>query len=405
MSWFGNRQLRTKFNLIISLLMVSLLLAAAFLSYRKQQSLIIRFAIDNARSFSRQIIETRDYMASIVKAEADANYDLVPQVVATRVAKKITAGSPYSVRQVSLRYRNPDNRPDAYEAAQLQSLAGNVVAEVSSVETVKGEKVFRYLQPMVAVESCLRCHGSYESAPAFVRERFPKGHYSYDYRVGEVIGAVSVSIPMADLYRQIGANLRADLLYRGSIFCIIILTMGFLLRRTIIDPVKLLAEGIDRVTRTGNFSEQIPKRTNDEIGTLIGAFNEMTAELDRKTRQRQDSEERYRNLIEMARSPVVTFMKDGKIIITNQKAEALLGLSRRELVGSNLFDFLENYNARNELFPLADQGDGDALIVPTSIQTVRSYAGRLCRVEMEISVSRSSEQPLFTAILRELDGS
>ncbi|HEX5773075.1 MAG TPA: DUF3365 domain-containing protein, partial [Geomobilimonas sp.] len=123
MTRFRDLHISTKFNIIMSLLLIFLFLAAAFMTYRRQQALILKVAVDNARSFARQIIETRDYMSSVVRGEPEKNYSLVPQVVATRVAKRITSGSKYYVRQVSLRYRNPDNRPDDYETAQLRIFA------------------------------------------------------------------------------------------------------------------------------------------------------------------------------------------------------------------------------------------------------------------------------------------
>jgi len=402
MSWFGNLQLRTKFNLIMSLLLVCLFVAAAFLTYRKQQQLILRFAVDNARNFARQIIETRDYMSSVVRDEAEKNYDLVPQVVATRVARRITAGSPYYVRQVSLRYRNPDNRPDSYETARLEKFSLKGVAESSSMETVAGKQVFRYLQPMVAVESCLACHGDYDKAPAFVRARFPPGHYSYGYKVGEIIGAVSVSIPVADLYRQIGANLKQDLLYRGGIFCIIIFVMGLILRRIIIDPVKLLSESISRVTRTGSFSERLPRSTNDEIGTLIGSFNDMMQELEQKNVQTSEADARYRSFIEMVPSAVVTCLQDGKIIIANQRAVKLFGLSRKDLLGKSIFDFVSGESARNELLATTLQDGKIRLVTESSLQTVRAFRGRLAQMEVAIAVSESEQQPLFTVMLHEI---
>jgi len=402
MSWFGNLQLRTKFNLIMSLLLVCLFVAAAFLTYRKQQQLILRFAVDNARNFARQIIETRDYMSSVVRDEAEKNYDLVPQVVATRVARRITAGSPYYVRQVSLRYRNPDNRPDSYETARLEKFSLKGVAESSSMEMVAGKQTFRYLQPMVAVESCLACHGDYDKAPAFVRARFPPGHYSYGYKVGEIIGAVSVSIPVADLYRQIGANLKQDLLYRGGIFCIIIFVMGLILRRIIIDPVKLLSESISRVTRTGSFSERLPRSTNDEIGTLIGSFNDMMQELEQKNVQTSEADARYRSFIEMVPSAVVTCLQDGKIIIANQRAVKLFGLSRKDLLGKSIFDFVSGESARNELLATTLQDGKIRLVTESSLQTVRAFRGRLAQMEVAIAVSESEQQPLFTVMLHEI---
>ena len=401
MSWFDNLRLRTKFNLIISLLLLCLFLAAAFFTYRQQQRLILRFAVDNARTIARQIVETRDYMSSVVKDEAETNYNLVPQVVATRVAKRITTGSPYYVRQVSLRYRNPDNRPDSYETARLESFRTGRAGETSSLETVDGRLTFRYLQPMVAVASCLTCHGEYDKAPAFVRARFPRGHYSYNYKVGEIIGAVSVSIPVAELYKQIGSNLKEDLLYRGAIFFTIILVMGGILRRSIIDPVKQLAESITRVTRTGSFAERLPRTSNDEIGTLIGTFNDMMAELEEKNLQTSEADARYRSFIEIAQSAVVTCLQDGRIIIANHRAAELLGQTRKELLGRNIFDFITGEAAREGLFATSLKDGKPHPDMETSFQMVRGFRGRTTRVETAIAVSENEQQLLFTVILRE----
>lgn len=401
MSWFGNLRLRTKFNLIMSLLLLCLFLAAAFFTYRKEQALVLRFAVENARSFARQIIETRDYMSGAVKNEPEKNYDLVPQVVATRVAKKITAGSPYYVRQVSLRYRNPENSPDPYEKHRLEMFSKTGGSETSSLETMDGKRVFRYMQPMVAVESCLACHGEYDRAPAFVRERFPRGHYSYGYKTGDIIGAVSVSIPMSELYKELGTNLKQDLSYRGVIFFIIILVMGSILRRSIIDPIKLLSESIVRVTRTGSFDERLSSRANDEIGTLINAFNNMMAELEQRNLQSSEADARYRAFIEKARSAVVTCLKDGKIIIANQRASELLGLPRKELLGRSLFEFITDEQAKKELFSTYAEDGKTRLVVEDSVQTVRAFRGKLTQVEVAIAVSESEQQQLFTVILRD----
>lgn len=402
MFWFANLKIGAKFNLIMSLLLVSLFVVAAFLTYQRQQALILKVAVDNARNFAKQIIETRDYMSSVVRGEPDNNFGLVPQVVATQVAKRITKDSKYYVRQVSLRYRNPDNRPDDYETAQLKIFAERSVKESSRVIKVKGREIFRYMLPMVAEKSCLECHGEYEKAPRFVRERFPRGHYSYNYRLGEVIGAVSVTIPMSELYREIGANLKLDIAYRGAIFLLIILILGALIRSTIINPVKLLSETIVRVTKSGSFAERLPQKTNDEIGQLIGAFNEMMGELERKTQQSRESDERYRKFIEMARSAVVTFMEDGKIIISNQRAEELLGLSRQALLGENIFAFLDNGETlKNGVAAFLREGKGGG-VGETSLQRVRNINGKTTEVEMALSASVTDHKPLFTAILREL---
>lgn len=385
--------IRTKFFGLMSLLLLVLLLVTGLFTYNREKDFILRFAVDNARSFARELIETRDYMSSVVKGEPDHNYNLVPQVVATQVAKRVTRSTGFYVRQVSLRYRNPENRPDAYETAQLEAFKKGP-SEVFGIVKDGDHPVFRYLLPMLATASCLECHGSYQHAPEFVKKRFPPGHYSYNYRVGEVIGAVSVSIPVQDLYAQLGANLALDLLAKGAVFLIVIVVMGALMSRQIVEPVKMLSERITRVTRTGDFEERLPQKSRDELGTLIGAFNDMLEELSRKTLQSREAEERYRRFIELSGSAVVTFLNDGKIVIANRKAESLFGRTQQALLGESIFRFLEEGDALREKLAA-----GGGSCEERTRQKVRSASGRVTEVEMVVSVSKTDREPMFTAIL------
>jgi len=402
MNLFSRMSVNTKYNLISALLLTGLFMALAYSSYRREQSLILKGAIDNARTISRQIIETRDYLSKSVTSEPEYNENLIPQVAATRVARQLTRGSNYYVRQVSLRYRNPDNRPDSFEEGQLKAFGDVKAAESWQVTAEQGKKTLRYLLPMVSDKSCLACHGSYDTAPAFIQKRFPRGHFSYGYAVGEVIGAVSVSVPMESLYRQIGSNLKRDILYDGIVLLVFIVVSGWMIRRTILAPVKAVAAGIAGVAHSGNFTERLEQRSEDEIGMLIGSFNELMAELERKTVQRIESEGRYRNFIEIAQSPIITFMSDGKIVISNQKAEKLFGLTKQELLGQSIFDFMEKGEVlQGAMMDYFTAGSSD-LIGTTTRQTVRDVCGRLFEVEMVISVSQSDQSPMFSAILRAL---
>lgn len=404
MSRFSNLKINTKFNLIMSLLLILLFLTASLLVYNRQQQLILKVAVDNGRLLARQIIETREYMSDSVRMEPESNYKLVPQVVATQVAKRITQDSKFYVRQVSLRYRNPQNQPDAFETAQLKAFSQSPVKEISGVVTSDGVKSFRFMQVMVAEKSCLRCHGSYETAPRFVRERFPRGHISYNYRLGEVIGAVSAGIPMDALYRQIGIDLVFDLGLRGIIFLVVILVMGALIRRTIITPIKMMSDTIAHVTETGDFTERIPTHTKDEVGQLINSFNGMMEELSFKTLQHSESEERYRRFIEMARSAVITFLEDGKIIICNEPAERLFAVERRELLGESIYHFLEGGTELRETVSLFMHAGTMDVISKTIADKVRDRQGRVVAVEIALSSSIRDHKPLFTAILRRAGG-
>jgi len=397
---FTSRSVTATFNIISSLLLIALFLALALSSYRREQELIIKGAVDNARTISQQIIETRDYLSKHVTHEPEQNPDLIPQVAASKIAKQLTSGSNYYVRQVSLRYRNPDNRPDRFETEQLNDFKGPKPREVWRVSKDGNKKSLRYMLPMTADQSCLTCHGSYESAPKFIQARFPKDHFSYGYQVGEIIGAVSVAVPMEGLYRQIRHNLKRDVIYDGIVVTIFIIITGWILHRSIITPLKKVTASISEVAKTGNFSQRIELKRSDEIGELIDSYNILMSELDHKTRQRIESEERYRNFIEIAQSPIVTFMSDGKILISNQKTEKLFGLTKEELLGQSIFEFMENgEELKKALNDYLTVGKSD-LIGTTTRQKVRDVCGRLFEVDMVISVSQSDQSQMFSAILR-----
>jgi hypothetical protein len=105
-------------------------------------------------------------------------------------------------RRVSLRLRNPENAPDAYERAVLEELdrlntAGRLPEEHYRVVEGAEGPVLRYLKPMVANQLCLKCHGPVEGLAPEIRsqlaERYPEDRAT-GYAVGDLRGAVSVVV-------------------------------------------------------------------------------------------------------------------------------------------------------------------------------------------------------------------
>ena len=84
-------------------------------------------------------------------------------------------------RLTSLKPLNPENAPDAWEAAALKAFEKGQT-EVSSVETFLGRPHMRVMRPVATEKSCLECHGG------------------QGLRVGDLRSGVSVSIPIAPLW-------------------------------------------------------------------------------------------------------------------------------------------------------------------------------------------------------------
>lgn len=394
-------RITTKFNIITSCLLLILFMFMSYISYQNDRDMAVKVTIDKARAIAYQIIATREYLSEVVRTnEVEKNLSLTPQVAATHIAQRLTKGTPYYIRQVSLRYRNPANIPDDYEKKILKGFESPGVKEHFDLLQENGNEVLRYILPMVAEKTCLTCHGDYKNAPEFVKKRFPQGHSSYNYKTGEIIGAISVSVPMNDLYASIVKDLKKELAIQGGILALLLLVTGWLIHRIILAPVSKVAEGIEAVAGSGNFSNSIDYSSKDEIGRLVKSFNELMSELERRTHQRTESDERYRNFIEIAQSPIVTFIQDGKVVIANKKAETLFGLSKEELLGQSIFDFMANPEPLREAIANYFLIGNSDLIGTTSRQTVRDICGRQFDVEMVISVSQTEQEAMFSAILR-----
>lgn len=405
MGWFTNLKLNTKLNLILFILLIGLFILTAILTYSDQKELVRNLALENSRGVASQVIATTDYMSNVVRNEPETNYALVPQVVATQVAKRISEGNRYTVRQISLNYRNPENRPDAYEVEQLQNFRGPSSKEYYQVSDEDGGKVFRYMKSMIAEKNCLECHGSYDSAPTFIQERYPAGHSSYNYDIGQVLGAVSVSWPMSDLNKEIGTNLSHELFYRIGILALVVIVMGMLTRRFIIAPIRSASTTINKVATTGDLSERISaEESRDEIGQLISNFNEMMAELGRTTLQRQESEERYRSLVEATPTAIITFLGDGKIMSSNQVAESLLGVPGDKLLGETIFNYFENGESLklkiDEFFRVGEWRESKK----SSKHVLQSRRGQRVDVKVVLVLASNLDNtPIFTALISESD--
>jgi two-component system nitrogen regulation sensor histidine kinase NtrY len=123
---------------------------------------------------------------------------------------------------------------------------------------------------------------------------------------------------------------------------------GFHLARGITEPIQDLAEATNRVA-SGDLNVTLDSHSNDEVGSLMEAFNTMTADLRKgqKTIRRANRELRSSNLeLEQRRrymeivlanvtAGVISIDSRGDITTINKSAEKLLGLKTDKVIGRN----------------------------------------------------------------------
>jgi len=409
MALFRNLGLLTKITVVVAVTLLIFFALATFIDYRQHKAFILGESVEKARIIAAEAIRAREYLSDQLQIGdvelSEERYGLIPVVASTRIGELVAKDLDYTIRQISDRYRNPKNAPDAFEAETLQKFyASPSLTESYAITSLQGEPVFRYMQPFRAEQSCLECHGDPAVAPAYIKRLFPQEtDQAYNYRIGEVRGAASVTIPMARLYRQIYANVRNDLIYTGGIFLALIGFLGMLTRITVTNPLTRLGNGIREIILTGRFEAKIPRRGRDEIGALIDGFNEMMDTLQEKSLHLEESEKRFRVLTETARDGIVSFLSNGQIILFNRAAERMFGYSKREALGMTIDSFvheecrsLHETGAEKYLTQHAEE-----LIRKTHTVPGRRRSGSRFFLELSLSVAESEGHLFYTAILRE----
>ena len=126
--------------------------------------------------------------------------------ISTPLGNKLTMINPaYMTRQVheigqkengiqghitSLNPIRPENKPDLWEREALERFERGT-KEVSSIEEMNGQNYLRWMRPLITEQGCLKCH------------------QQQGYKLGQIRGGISQSVPMAVLDNLVKGNLRS----------------------------------------------------------------------------------------------------------------------------------------------------------------------------------------------------
>lgn len=175
----------------------------------------------------------------------------------------------------SLKLLRPENKPDSWEKAALLAFEKGV-KEVYSTSSIQGKKYLRLMRPMITEAGCLKCHGYQE------------------YKVGDIRGGISVSVPL-EPYEIIANN---DM------------TKGYIIHTSI------YLIGI--------------------VGMVLLFFN-----LHRKNMEVLVSKNRFQDIAESMSDWIWEINKEGRYTYCSNHVQDLLGYNPQEMLGKTPFDFME----------------------------------------------------------------
>jgi PAS domain S-box-containing protein len=147
----------------------------------------------------------------------------------------------------------------------------------------------------------------------------PVGKLQLVYDLGAINGRLRTNVLLS-----LGASLIATILA---------MLIAIRLQRVLAQPVSELAATARRVSADKAYDARARKLSNDELGQLTDAFNEMLDRIQEQSASLSAAHERFRVAVEAAPNAMAMVDEHGRILLVNTQTERLFGYSRDELIG------------------------------------------------------------------------
>ncbi len=276
--------LRTKFIIFIGAIIS---LSYIFILYRTSvfdETMIIRQAEQQARMLYKQILLTRQWASDhnglfVLKRQgikenpflelpkvkdSSGNIYLLrnPAMITRELSEYAKRDGLGHFRVTSLKPINPDNSPDDFERHSMLSFEDGTEEHISVRHTQFG-RVVRFMAPLNVSASCLNCHRQ------------------HGYSIGDIRGALSITIPIDWADTLIKRNSQS-LIFIGTISVfMVIITLFLMFESLVFHRIARLSEAMDSFPDELPEQKLLPSVFKDELDTVHDHFVNFCARLNR----------------------------------------------------------------------------------------------------------------------------
>ena len=346
-------KLSTKISFIV-VATISLIIVAIFsILIKRYDQMIQQDLLQTARSFYKSIVITRSWVAKhegvYVKKLPGVhsnpylkNPDIVTKdnqvltlknpAVVTRELSELSRemGGNFQFHITSLNPVNPHNSPNQFERQALESFqqdsSKSSYLEYYRTEKINLKRYFRYFGPLFTEPSCINCHSV------------------HGYKVGDIRGGISIILPMDSIERAMHRNFVFMVISALMTIFVLSLIINYLLRRVVVKPLHKI-ENAAKALEQGKY-EPVHVETSDEIGDLANAFQSMQRKIQLYTKDLQQSEKKYRTLLNCSLEAVLIVDKHGKIIEANHNISKLAQYEIDEILNRPVGNLIDRQSIR-----------------------------------------------------------
>jgi HAMP domain-containing protein len=285
-----NFKLESKFNIFLAIIFATgLILSSSLLSQVLERNAELEIS-NRAKLIIQTMSSIRDYTTSniqpLLNARLDTEPGFIPETVpaysATEVFQKLRKNEAYRsffYKEATLNPTNLRDKVDSFENTLVEKFRNEpATKELSGFRDLQGGRIFYIARPLaVSKDSCLRCHSTPDRAPKSQIATYGSEN-GFGWKLGEIIAAQVISVPAQEVLNNSQDALKIIMGVLLGVFAAILLTINYLLRRTVIRPIKNMVKTAEAVS-LGDMDAEFEHQGQDEIGLLATAFKRMKSSL------------------------------------------------------------------------------------------------------------------------------
>src|SRR5512146_2471436 len=206
-----------------------------------------------------------------------------PALMSRELSELTTRNADIRFHLTSLRTINPANAPDEFEKRSLTQFESGL-KEASEISVLGGKSYYRFMAPLYVEQGCLQCHGF------------------QGYKVGDVRGGVSLTLPMDSELELLTASRNHFILAAGMLLVLVSTLIILGSRYVVTRPLRILQRFASNMGSLQQLPDYLVAR-RDEIGLLA---RELTSANEALLDQRDQASQRTRQLEQDSRTDPLT---------------------------------------------------------------------------------------------------
>lgn len=228
-----DKVLTKRIAIAVPLLFMFIVIFRITYTYNEMNKQQLEFAHKEAEVLNSYAMSYREYYQDAFNEHNivldEKTLHMLPAFSSKPISELFTKNNPLniSMKTVSDRARNPNNFADSTEKQAIAYFKKNPQEEQYFSD--KDSNFYQFAKPLRIEAKCLLCHGEREKAPAFIQTKY---NTSYDYKLGELRGVMSIKIPKEALQKYFFNNFLDAIFYDLFLFVLLFIAIFYMLKKT-----------------------------------------------------------------------------------------------------------------------------------------------------------------------------